>query len=102
PGSRPSGSSEAENLRIRSNAPAGGQPGPNLPGGPEGQAPAPLPPMGTTRTKVKTPDTFSGEREQWRKWWAQVQLYFRAVGWQAGHDEAEIDYACTLLRENAG
>ena len=63
---------------------------------------APLPPMGTSRPKVKIPDTFSGDREQWRKWRAQVQLYFRGVGWQVGHDESKIDYACSLLRENAG
>ena len=63
---------------------------------------APLPPMGTSRPKIKTPDMFSGDREQWRKWKVQIQLYFRAVGWQVGHDEAKIDYACSLLRENAG
>src|SRR5207302_2097814 len=96
PGSRPSQSSETENLRMGSNTPAGGQPGPEEPGQ------VPLPPIGTSRPKVKTPDTFSGEREQWRKWRAQIQLYFRAVGWQNGYDEAKIDYACSLLRENAG
>ena len=59
---------------------------------------APLPPMGTSRPKVKIPDTFSGDREQWRKWRAQVQLYLRAVGWQVRYDEAKIDYAYSLLR----
>src|SRR5437899_2705116 len=75
PGSRTSESSETENLRMGSNTPAGGQPGPNPPPrGPAGPDPAPLPLLGTSRPKVKTPDMFSGDREQWRKWRAQIGL----------------------------
>jgi len=57
---------------------------------------------GTRKPKVKEPEVYRGERNKLRGWLAQLILYYRTVGWQNGHDEENIFYATSLLRDDAG
>jgi len=57
---------------------------------------------GTTKPKAKEPEVYRGERHKLRGWLAQLIVYYRTVGWQSGHDEENILYATSLLRDDAG
>jgi len=57
---------------------------------------------GTRKAKAKEPEGYRGERHKLRGWLAQLIVYYRLVGWQNGHDEEEILYATSLLRDDAG
>jgi hypothetical protein len=69
-----------------------------------GQAAPEVPPPrpATERPKVKTPETFEGDRSKLRGWIAQLNIFYRAVGWTDGHDADKIAYASSLLRKDAG
>ena len=56
----------------------------------------------TRRPKIKESDVFRGERSKLREWLAQMKVYFRLVGWAAGHDQEKIVYTTSLLRGSAG
>ena len=71
-----------------------------------GQVPAapevPPPRPATERPKVKTPETFEGDRSKLRGWIAQLNIFYGAVGWVEEHDAGKIAYASSLLRKDAG
>ena len=53
------------------------------------------------RPKIKESDVFRGERSKLREWLAQMKVYFRLVGWAAGHDQEKIVDTTSLLRGSA-
>jgi len=57
---------------------------------------------GTRKPKAKKPEVHRGERHKLRGWLAQIIVYYRIVVWQNGHEEEEIVYATSLLRDDAG
>jgi len=57
---------------------------------------------GTRKPKAKEPEVYQGVRHKLRGWLAQLIVYYRTVGWQTGHDEQNILYATSLLRDDAG
>jgi len=57
---------------------------------------------GTRKPKAKEPEVYRGERHKLRGWLAQLIVYYRTVGWQNGHNEEEILYPTSLLRDDAG
>ena len=57
---------------------------------------------GTRKPKIKEPDTYRGERHKLREWLAQLQVYFKAIKWAKGHDDEQVLYAISLLRDDAG
>jgi len=57
---------------------------------------------GTRKPKAKEVAVYRGERHKLRGWLAQLIVYYRTVGWQNGHDEEEILYATSRLRDDAG
>jgi len=57
---------------------------------------------GTRKPKAKKPEVYRGERHKLRGWLAQLIVYYRTVEWQDSHDEENILYATSLLRDDAG
>ena len=57
---------------------------------------------GARKPKIKEPDTYREELHKLRGWLAQLQVYFKAVGWAEGNDDEKILYAISLLRNDAG
>jgi len=57
---------------------------------------------GTRKPKAKEPQVYRGERHKLQGWLAQLIVYYRTVGWQNVHDEEQILYATSLLRDDAG
>ena len=45
---------------------------------------------------------YRGELHKLRGWLAQLQVYFKAVGWAQGHDDEKILYAISQFRDEAG
>lgn len=54
------------------------------------------------RPKIKTPDTFTGDRTKLRAWLVQLAMYYTALGWGENEDGLKVDFAKSLLRESAG
>jgi len=58
--------------------------------------------VGTSKSKAKEPAVYRYEQHKLQGWLAQLIVHYRTVGWQKGHDEEEVLYAISLLREDGG